>query len=173
MRLTDNRRPYAASCGILDEITTGNTHSTLEIIDVTSNNVLFGIFNHNMLIFISVTPKLQLQFLRNPLSQRLWRKSKWSIHWPMVLKKRLFLTSSLFSSKLCHFNVTMRCLNLFVQNIFQMNSKSLKIRIKISIQPWMKIIFLIVAYFIGQQNAYKEKYKPDEVIMPKVRDLTA
>ena len=54
-----------------------------------------------------------------------------------------------------------------------MNSKSLKIRIKISIQPWMKIIFLIVAYFIGQQNAYKEKYKPDEMIMPKVRDLTA
>ena len=37
----------------------------------------------------------------------------------------------------------------------------------------MKIIFLIVAYFIGQQNAYKEKYKPDEMIMPKVRDLTA
>ena len=37
----------------------------------------------------------------------------------------------------------------------------------------MKIIFLIVAYFIGQQNAYKEKYTPDEVIMPKVRDLTA
>ena len=54
-----------------------------------------------------------------------------------------------------------------------MNSKSLKIRIKISIQPWMKIIFLIVAYYIGQQNAYKEKYTPDEVIMPKVRDLTA
>ena len=67
----------------------------------------------------------------------------------------------------------MRCLNLFVQNIFQMNSKSLKIRIKISIQPWMKIIFLIVAYFIGQQNAYKEKYKPEKLIMPKVRDLTA
>ena len=37
----------------------------------------------------------------------------------------------------------------------------------------MKIFFLIVAYFIGQQNAYKEKYTPDEVIMPKVRDLTA
>ena len=37
----------------------------------------------------------------------------------------------------------------------------------------MKIIFLIVAYFIGQQNAYKEKYTPDEVIMPKVRDLPA
>ena len=37
----------------------------------------------------------------------------------------------------------------------------------------MKIIFLIVAYFIGQQNAYKEKYKPDEMIMPKVRDFTA
>ena len=68
MRLSDDRRPYAASCGILDEITTGNTHSTLEIIDVTSTNVLFGIFNHNMLIFISVTPKLQLQFLRNPRS---------------------------------------------------------------------------------------------------------
>ena len=54
-----------------------------------------------------------------------------------------------------------------------MNSKSLKIRIKISIQPWIKIVFLIVAYYIGQQNAYKKKYAPDEIIMPKVRDLTA
>ena len=51
-----------------------------------------------------------------------------------------------------------------------MNSKSLKIRIKISIKPWMKIIFLIIAYFIGQQKAYKEKYVPEEIIMPKARD---
>ena len=53
-----------------------------------------------------------------------------------------------------------------------MNSKSLKIRIKISIKPWMKIIFLIIAYFIGQQKAYKEKYVSEEIIMPKGRDRT-
>ena len=36
----------------------------------------------------------------------------------------------------------------------------------------MKIIFLIIAYFIGQQRAYKEKYVPEEIIMPKGRDRT-
>ena len=53
-----------------------------------------------------------------------------------------------------------------------MNSKSLKIRIRISIKPWMHIIFLIIAYFIGQQRAYKEKYAAEHIKMPKDRDLT-